>query len=306
MHTPNERYPRTMILFEVVQWGFFLLIWIWAWSNNFSIFGVIIAIIVSSLFLYAGWIEPFRLKTENIFLHIPKLPSCRILVVSDIHIGPYKGKRWIRKTVQAINKTEADIVCIPGDFLYGGALIYAETLKELKDINKPVYATLGNHDHAPNKSLDQKQAQKIIQTLKDAHIKVLNNESLVWEDKSILIAGIDDNYLHFDNIEQAMHQGEGDKKPTVLLAHSPDILDNRQLKTKKPCLILCGHTHGGQIRFPFLGALSYTIPAKEGNKRDKGLKREHNIPCFISVGVGETSTRMRFLNPPTISLLNIN
>ena len=89
----------------------------------------------------------------------------------------------------------------------------------------------------------------------------------------------------------------------ILLAHSPDIIDEFNSKNK-PDLIITGHTHCGQIRLPFFGALPGVIPTDHGKEFDKHFYADKNL--FVSCGVGESGPPFRFWNPPEINILEIN
>jgi hypothetical protein len=249
-------------------------------------------------------VEPYRLVVRDFEINTTDLPPMKIAVVADLHLRWGKSKNFVKKIVATINAQNPDIVLMPGDFLTSKADTYASQLSALKDIKSPVYYVLGNHDYTINGTLLHDRAQKIRQVLRQAELVELANEALPWSEKNIFIAGIEDNYLGFDNMDLVL-QKVG-KNPYILLAHSPDIVDvfddNLEL-INKPRLIISGHTHCGQIRLPFIGAIPGIIPTDHGREYDQHWYPEQQL--FVTCGVGESGPAVRFMNPPEVVILNI-
>ncbi|MEK7212796.1 MAG: metallophosphoesterase, partial [Patescibacteria group bacterium] len=93
--------------------------------------------------------------------------------------------------------------------------------------------------------------------------------------------------------------------PVILISHNPDAVLTWPEKLKKPDLVLAGHTHGGQIRLPFIGPLGEADVAL-GKKYYKGLNYWNDIPIFVTVGVSETGGPVRFLNPPEVAVITLD
>jgi len=311
MRLPNliGSYPTSFFVFEGLLWialiGFPLLAF-WAWKN-ISDSTIQSPLVWGSLFvwvciLYGAFIAPQRLVTRHITLPENDLPELKLVVLSDIHAGPYKGKRWVRKIVNKVNAIpEVDAVIILGDFLYGGPEKYLPELDPLGDLQYPTYFIRGNHDHCTRRFNDSERGKKVSSKLTELGLQELRNGNLFLKEKGIWLAGIDDNFSGYYDLSSAM-KGIPERAKTILMAHSPDIVaDFRQ--NELPDLILSGHTHGGQLRLPFFGTSSLVIPT-----RHKYHVRHlyHLCPkkyLFITSGVGEVGTRARFWCPPEIVVL---
>ncbi|HEY5714359.1 MAG TPA: metallophosphoesterase [Candidatus Gracilibacteria bacterium] len=258
--------------------------------------------------IWGSYFESRMLVLREFDLDIEAFPTMRIVVVSDLHVGPYKKDAWVARVVKGINAIErVDGVFIPGDFVYGDSEYYAPFLKPLENIKAPLYVTLGNHDHHKDPEKNEHQAKYVNQNLEDLGILPMNNLSKYWEDKSLTIIGLDDNDLGYGDLDKAL-EGVDRAKPAILLTHSPDIMDEvgEYLIPDTSYLILSGHTHCGQLRIPGYGALPLTIPTVNGKKYEKHYYKEDNKHLFITCGVGEVGPRGRFFDPPEMVILNIN
>jgi predicted MPP superfamily phosphohydrolase len=117
---------------------------------------------------------------------------------------------------------------------------------------------------------------------------------------SLQLSGIDDWSWNANNWDRAF-SGLNEKTPTVLLSHQPTVLDLEQ--SNKVALILSGHTHGGQIRFPFLGAPARF--ATQDLKYARGLFRRGETQLYVSSGTGVIGLPVRFGVRPEIAVLRL-
>ena len=235
----------------------------------------------------------------------------RVALVSDLHYSPWKKQNFAKKTVHKLINLQPDLILIAGDLIAGEEkeLAYLEPWKEIT--NKiPVYASLGNHEFnahkadwpTPNLELAEKAREK----LAEVGITLLENKSQeinVNEEKLYLI-GLGDIWANELNSEKAFKDLDF-ALPVITLAHNPDVLPKIIAAGFSPDLFLAGHTHGGQVRLPIFGPLGI-IPTKLGQKFDKGWFDFQGVKMFITSGLGETSSRIRFFNPPEIALLTIH
>jgi uncharacterized protein len=282
---------------------------------NVSI-GVIgaLGIIGSFLVFWGSFIEPHRITLNTKSVQIKELPDLRIAVVGDFHVGPYKGWAYLRRVVEEVNALKPDIILLPGDFIFNHRAS-TKGLEPLKDLRSTLgtFAVLGNHD--TGHMLDRKNGRFIPYRMPDRTsdvdlvltrlgIKLLRNEQTVIGkgSKRFALAGSDHCWMDSCDLE-ATFKGIPKNMPVVLLSHIPDvILDKRSARAS---LIVSGHTHGGQIRLPFIGNL-YPIPDRLGNAYDQGLFKLHNGSVLaITHGIGETMARARLFCPPEILVLNI-
>ncbi len=287
----------------------FLLILITVWDQNIALIrkAIIADVCIFALLVlgYGSFIEPKNLVVNEFEIQDERMPSLRIAVISDIHVGPYRKSDWVQKVVDRVNALQdIDLVLMPGDFVYGRAEKFVGELAPLKNLAVSLkFATLGNHDYDIVEPENSLQSQAVSFALEENGIQELKNESYFWGDKGLWILGMDDNYLGYHDWEATFRNTLS--FPKILLAHSPDIMDEVD-EEYLPDLIISGHTHCGQIRLPWLGALPFTIPTENGKKYERHLYEKKGTKIFISCGVGETGPRARLFNPPEIDVLDIN
>ncbi|MFH1142674.1 MAG: metallophosphoesterase [Candidatus Uhrbacteria bacterium] len=252
------------------------------------------------IIFYGSIVEP-RLITVNeyeVSLSDDAESSLRVAVITDLHLGPYKKAGWARQVVTQTNQLKPDQVWLVGDYVFDQA-VQAEMLSALSDLKAPlgVYAVTGNHDYQDN------NIEFVVESLLQKGIKVLRNDSveIKVESNSFVLAGVDDLW-YGGNLSQTL-QDLDSEDPVVLLAHNPDAVLS-EVVLEKADLVVSGHTHGGQIRLPWLGAIS-DIPDLLGRDYDQGLFDYQGINLLISSGLGETGPRARLFNPPEILLLNL-
>lgn len=274
-------------------------------SVRFKAIITFLAIFFWSLFFYGSFIESNRLIVREFQLENTGLPTMRAIVVGDFHLGPYKSEKWVQKVTNKINQqSNIDVVLVPGDYLYGDGSFYADQIKPLADIKWPLYATLGNHDHADHEPENTHQSTAVRTAFAKYGIRELQNQLIAHSTLPVAIIGVDDNDLGFDDLSAAYSEVL-DTTPRILIAHSPDIVQDLRKEKLTANLIVAGHTHCGQIRFPLIGAVSSTIPTRQSKAYERHLYQTEVGSLFVTCGVGEVGPRARFLNPPEIVILDI-
>ncbi len=246
--------------------------------------------------LYTFFIEPNILIVKKYTIKDEQLKGIKILFVSDYHIKTYQKNR-LEKTIRLINKQNADIVLSTGDYVAGHSLkstlpvdIIAEDISKIKS-KYGYYTVMGNHDSWVGHG-------SIISALKKYSINILTNETVTVDinGKRVYIAGIEDLQTGKPDIIKALSKA---KNPVILLTHNPDMFfdvpDNVNL-------ILAGHTHGGQVRLPFTGAL--ITPSMYGNRLTYGFINENNKKMIVTSGIGTSILPVRFNCRPEIVIVN--
>ncbi|HCC07056.1 MAG TPA: metallophosphoesterase [Clostridiales bacterium] len=222
-----------------------------------------------------------------------------IMQISDFH-NKHSPNSFLT-SLKFIKEHKPDIIVITGDLIDSNNddfnNIYS-FIDQIVAINPNVYCVSGNHEW---RLLD---LNNFIKGLVHRNVKVINNTNLVIKhnDVKINLCGVDDHYTRHDDLELAS-QNMNSEDYTVLLSHSLRIVDS----ISKPIfdLILSGHTHGGQVRLPFLGAL---IAPGEGffPKYDKGIYEiSENKFLYLDSGIGTSVLPIRFLNQSQMSLIKI-
>jgi len=266
----------------------------------------LVLLLVSLFFIYARFIEPRILvvSREEVVSSI-ETPAgvsdvkIKVVVFSDLHYGVYKNTISLGRIVEKVNSENPDIVLVPGDFVYHMDKQKIESeFAELKNIKAPVYAVTGNHDEG---NFDEEDVSgKVEVALKKAEVNVIDNkiERIKIKDVEIVLVGLEDYWslnVDYDSLKN-FEQNEN----VIVLTHNPDSVYEFPANANVD-LVVCGHTHGGQIRLPIF--YKYAIPTKYDF--DRGLHNINNMQVYVSSGIGMVGLPMRFLVPPEIVVLEI-
>lgn len=220
----------------------------------------------------------------------------KIVQLSDLHFKP--PYELYDKVASLVNAENADIIVITGDFIEttaeeGKCVEFLGALKA----KHGKYAVLGNWEHwsGVNRAEFQNAATQ-------AGFTFLVNGSAAVDlpGGKLWLAGVDDPFTHHDHLDKAL-EGVPQGKPTILLAHAPNIMD--AAKAKEMSLVLAGHTHGGQVRLPLIGPL-YT-PEREMRKYDRGMFREGETRMYVNSGIGVSTVNYRFFCRPEITVITL-
>ncbi len=249
---------------------------------------------------YGSFIEPRTLMVNEQEIQISDQPTKQLkaVVMSDLHVGPYRTERWAKEVVEIVMRQQPEIVFLVGDYIFSDP-DQADMLEPLSRLSAQygVWAVTGNHDYEGD------HVEYVVATLERLGIEVLENETDLIEVKGreLVLAGVSDLWYE-GNPHSTLADVEEDDV-VILLSHNPDavIFSNAD----RADLVISGHTHGGQIRLPWMGSVAQ-VPTMLGNDYDKGLFTYNNQQLFISAGAGETGPRARLFNPPEINVLNIS
>ena len=167
------------------------------------------------------------------------------------------------------------------------------------------YAVLGNHDHyqyrhASGEGPRPNDLEPLLRELRAADVSLLSNEHAALFDGALTIVGVDDPALGLDHVERAFH-GVDERAATLLLAHSPDVL--LRLGRHRPGLLLAGHTHGGQLRLPGIGALGSVSVLPR--RYSMGTYVYDGVQTYVSRGVGTSGAPARLNCPPEVTLIRL-
>jgi uncharacterized protein len=260
---------------------------------------------------YSTLYEPNDIQVRTIDVHLRRLPSAfdgfRIAQISDIHYGEFLGANHVVNVVGHANAAKPDLVVATGDFVTlhwdannqsrkhdaRVAEPCAVTLTGLKSAHGAV-AVLGNHDYGTDPGF-------VADALSSHGIRVLRNQAYPLEiaGQRLWVAGIDDALGRAADISGTMAQvppGEA----CVVLVHEPDLADS---VARYPAdLQLSGHSHGGQIRIPLLGA---PVLPELGRKYSLGSYRVRDLQLYTNPGVGVINLPMRFDCPPEVTVFTL-
>lgn len=238
--------------------------------------------------------EPLHIELSTYYLPVAHLPVAlngfRIVQLTDIHRSPITQDSIIIKAIRMANATNPDAVVLTGDFVTDdptGANEVAEMLSKLTS-RLGSYAVLGNHDYVAG-------AGAVTNALESQGIRCLTNDNVELA-RGLFLVGLDDHGQGKPDAEAAF-RGVGEDSSYVTIAHSPmAVLD---IKGRKG-LLLTGHTHGGQIRIPFVA--THLLPGLVADKYIAGWYLDGNLRTYVNRGIGMTNLPMRFRCRPEVAL----
>ncbi|MCP3026292.1 metallophosphoesterase [Halobacillus sp. A5] len=256
-------------------------------------------------YYYARYIEPDMLTRQTHTWVHPKIPEAfnqiKVVQFSDIHLGFHYSMNQFRNLIRKIKEENADLILFTGDLVdepqrYN---FTSEIPALLEELEAPLgkYWIYGNHDHGGYGT------DKLESVMSNGGFKLLKNEvtEINRDGDSILLAGLDDIMLGSPNVGGTLNQLNEDTF-SILLVHEPDIAD--RVKDYPVDVQLSGHSHGGQVRIPLLGAL-ITPPYAEKYVDGKHLISDQ-LTLYISRGVGTTRMPYRFLCKPEYSVYTLD
>lgn len=265
----------------------------------FGIVIVVIFIVLVFLVIQNKWIVVSQYSVVN--ERIPEdFDGFRVVQVSDFHNAKF-GKNNII-LVEKIMKLKPDIIVITGDLIDSNDTnipVAIELSKQLVQI-APTYYVTGNHENW----LVRDDKQELLEKLANTGVVNLKNEALDLKrnDSSICLIGLNDENLSDETLTKITKNLDQDSYK-ILLAHEPQHFE-RYAKSSVD-LVLSGHAHGGQFRFPIVGGL-YAPDQGFQPKYSKGLYREGDSSMIVSAGLGNSVIKVRLLNHPDLVCVHLS
>lgn len=261
---------------------------------------------------YATLIEPYAIRTVSVEVSLPRLPrefdGYTLLQISDLHTSRM-GRR--EKALQAIlsKLRRPDLAVFTGDLVFTprGIRPFLALAKAIDPIDGS-FAVYGNSEHKNGvkpKALAEQLADAGVTPLLNTHIQIERNGDRIY------LAGVDDPVSGHDDLPAAL-EGIPCDQAKILLMHTPDSV--ALACARGVDLVLSGHTHGGQVKLPLIGALythSYLGRAMaHGLYHGKLLKkiigfRPGRTQLYVTRGIGISGMSLRFLCPPELTLLTL-
>jgi uncharacterized protein len=259
-----------------------------------------------------GYLETYQIQLRKIEIPLKRLPAVldgfTIVQLSDFHYEEHFSIHPIHKAVELVNTLHPDLIVLTGDFITVGtfesnahalrhaphaAVPCAEILSRMRAPHGK-FAVLGNHDAYSNPSF-------VTAALQSHGIPVLNNRSVPIEKNSarFWLAGIEDALEAQPDLGAAIEK-VASEEAVVLLAHEPDFAD--EAAHNPVDLQLSGHSHGGQIWIPGIGAPWLPPLAR---KYPRGLYKVGNLTLYTNVGVGTIRAPIRINCDPEVTLITL-
>ncbi len=271
------------------------------WISKFTL---IIIVFTTCCYIYAAKIEPNWIEVVPIQLTIPNLSMVfedfKIVQIGDIHASKFMPEKRLAKIIRLVNQQQPDVIAITGDLITHGysfdANQLSQTLSQLQS-KSGIFAVLGNHDHW------EEMLAVLKQVLVESNITNLDNQVCLIErdDQQLAFAGLDDPYWGKPDLQKTITQLPNDTT-ALLLVHEPDYIET-SAATHRFVLQLSGHSHGGQIRVPFLDPL---ILPPGGRKYFAGLNQVEDTIIYTNRGLGMTNLPFRFGSRPEITVFTLH
>ena len=271
-------------------------------GNGLARVAIGIAAAGAAVGLYALLVERFWIQVTRPRIHVrglhPALEGLRIALLSDLHAGGATPLSLVRRAVRLACRENPDLVALTGDFAADDVESFAPVFHELSRLRAPLgaYAVPGNHDHLIG--IDRWHAE----LRRQAQIVDLTNDyrMLDVDGARLCIAGVDDYY---EGAPSLVVPPQKERDFTLLLAHGPDQAEHVRRSYDAVDLVLSGHTHGGQVKLPLIGA-----PANSAHWDElylEGVRRRPWTQVYVSRGVGTVHLPLRLLSRPEVTILTL-
>lgn len=222
----------------------------------------------------------------------PSFDGYRIAFLTDTHVAPFVDRGHYRNVVARVQRFDPDLVLFGGDFVTWRRHVplLRDRLLEGLSTRDGIFAVLGNHDYWAG-------ADEVMAALPG--VRFLTNDRVLLHrgTDALPLAGIDEVYRGAPDVARAF-AGIDDAAPCLAISHHPDVVD---LVRRRVDLLLCGHTHGGQIRFaygpPILRQSHYCL--------DEGLYAHASSLLVVSRGLGSVGLPWRYGADPEAVLMEI-
>jgi len=258
--------------------------------------------------IYSSYLERHLTLMEG-EVAMPDLPTAfdglRILLVTDIHLGPFLRPATVERVFTRLLSAEPDLVLLGGDLLTARLDEFPPGAAAFRGLHAPlgVFAVLGNHDHYTG------AADRLRVMLEECGIQVLHNRAVVLERRlpvasaaaatdRLALAGVDDLHAGRPDLGAALADIPAGL-PTILLSHNPDIVF--EAARRGVGLVLSGHTHGGQVRIPGLPVLV----RMSRYRLDEWCYNAGGARVVVSRGLGVTGLPVRLACPPEAVLITL-
>jgi hypothetical protein len=255
--------------------------------------------------------EPHELQVEEVEIQLHRLPAAfdgfRVVQLSDLHFGEFMTAGYLRKIVETSNAQQPDLVLLTGDYVTAPAYSHrnerdqralqiwpgAEILGSLR-ARFGRFAILGNHDCYTNPAI-------VSEALRDNGHTVLRNQAIPIEANGsrFWLAGLEDVLKRRPDPVTTLQAVPPDEC-VVAAVHEPDYAD--ELRKYPVDFVAAGHSHGGQVRLPGIGAVYLPEGAQ---KYPMGHYRLGELQLYTNRGVGVIGLPLRFLCPPELTVFTL-
>ncbi|WP_168211090.1 metallophosphoesterase [Mariniblastus fucicola] len=269
------------------------------------------AVTLAGLGVYAFGIEPRWVSVEHHELPIAGLPDSLVnttaVQISDLHVGSRVSDSYLRAQFAYVQSLNPEFVFFTGDYLDNGSAWHLKKgLRLMEQFPRGSIGNacvLGNHDFGNGHSqvvAFAKNTKELARQFNSVGLNLLQEESV--DLGGLKIAGLKDFWFgDFNPTAAAQVIGDIASHPSIVLSHNPDTVD-LPIWNGYSSWILCGHTHGGQCRFPLIGAPICPVQNKRYLSGFYEIEGGHRL--YINRGIGHTR-RVRFMSRPEITVFKL-
>lgn len=277
---------------------------------------IIVIVLIGLTLLYSRFIattglkiKEYKIVNENI---TESFNGLKIVHITDIHYGRTVKDKELKNIVKKINILKPDIVVLTGDLLDRDVKLTGKQITKLQNILNSInvkynkYAIMGNHDYK------HKEWESVITN--SGFINLNNNYDLIYDNENnyMLLSGLstssygtlsnEEKMLLSDEYINTINTDEAKQKSmyNILIMHEPDAIT--EINYDNYNLVLAGHSHNGQVRMPFIGAI--ILPPKAKLYYDE-YYRLNNTDLYISSGLGTSNMDFRLFNRPSFNFYRI-
>lgn len=248
---------------------------------------------------YPFFIERYAFQINVYKIPVPRLPQSftnfTIAQLTDLHYGLLMPAFMIERLITKVVQLKTDIIVCTGDYVDQAAeeidVVWPLLMK--LQARRGIYSVLGNHDHWADSDRSLYWLERSGQNLRHRAIPLVNGDERVW------LGGAGDLWEDELKIDE-MFQNVLEDDCKIVLSHNPDSVDTN-FKTKID-LVISGHTHGGQVQLPGIGAP--ILPVKNYLYSD-GFIPAKKTNLFISRGLGWSILPVRFNCFPEVAVLKL-
>ena len=278
---------------------------------------------------YGLGVEPAWIEVTHTDIFLPGLPApfdgFRIAHLSDLHYGTFLPLSRLERVVDLANALHPDLIALTGDYVSepitttyllnrildlpnlnfrrspNAEALFGVCIPRLAQIEAPYgsLAVLGNHDHWVDAAVGR-------ESLSAAGIRLIENRHAVLErgGATLAVAGVGDFWEGEQDLEAAFSGAPpAGEAPRLLLCHDPDYAVYSAVERQRVSLMLCGHTHGGQVTIPGWGAPILPILNRQFAR---GLVRTPWGQVYVSRGLGQSAPPVRLFTRPEIAVLHLH
>lgn len=320
------KYPKPLVywfwfglifLFQLATWVIIVDLFKLAFQNIFPdnnrtdrTHAMAVTVLCVIVFFYTGYkvySDTTSIETHEIKLQVDQLPKAlngfKIVHITDIQGDEYTGREEISNYIQEVNQQNADLILFTGDLISYGTEYIKQSAEELGKA-QATYGTIaivGDHDYWAG-------VEPVEKALKKEGITLLQDENFTIEVDSvanILITGVTEVYSKSSDPEVVESLAGSTQKASLKIFASHQVKEHliNSAQDNGYDMLLAGHTHGGQVRVPFMG-MDFSASERE-TKYVSGLYWEGELPINVNNGLGFTLAPIRYGAPPEITVIKL-